>query len=196
MGQYHKIFCFWFFSWISFPQASDYTIRTVSNFFRKFAEIFAAQGLPPVSLIPVVHLDSQIFEKIWNCLNGILWGWGGELIHKNNEKQKISWHCPFNPGVTGIRCSTFAFSGWRGRGDGGKSNAGTMNIVFFNKSFNNIYDGLQFLVYYASNLFVTLYLFPWVVTGSRHEPFCWLLYSLLPEKEWQRWGSKQGFQME
>ncbi len=32
--------------------------------------------LPPVSLIPVVHLDSQIspriFEKIWNGLNGIL----------------------------------------------------------------------------------------------------------------------------
>jgi hypothetical protein len=36
--------------------------------------------LPPVSLIPVVHLDSQIspriFEKIRNGLIGILWGWG------------------------------------------------------------------------------------------------------------------------
>ncbi len=32
-GQCHEIFCFWFFSWISFPQASDYTIRVVSNFF-------------------------------------------------------------------------------------------------------------------------------------------------------------------
>ncbi len=31
--QCHEIFCFWFFSWISFPQASDYTIRAVSNFF-------------------------------------------------------------------------------------------------------------------------------------------------------------------
>ncbi len=31
-GQCHEIFCFWFFSWISFPQASDYTIRVVSNF--------------------------------------------------------------------------------------------------------------------------------------------------------------------
>jgi hypothetical protein len=31
-GQCHEIFCFWFFSWISFPQASDYTIRAVSNF--------------------------------------------------------------------------------------------------------------------------------------------------------------------
>ncbi len=25
-GQCHEIFCFWFFSWTSFPQASDYTI--------------------------------------------------------------------------------------------------------------------------------------------------------------------------
>ncbi len=31
-GQCHEIFCFWFFSWNSFPQASDYTIRVVSNF--------------------------------------------------------------------------------------------------------------------------------------------------------------------
>jgi hypothetical protein len=36
--------------------------------------------LPPVSLIPVVHLDlqisPQIFEKILKGPNGILWGWG------------------------------------------------------------------------------------------------------------------------
>ncbi len=51
-GQCHEIFCFWFFSWISFPQASDYTIRA-ENFERKFAEIFAAQGLPTVSTTPV-----------------------------------------------------------------------------------------------------------------------------------------------
>ncbi len=29
----HKIFDFWFFSWISFPQAPEYTIRVVSIFF-------------------------------------------------------------------------------------------------------------------------------------------------------------------
>jgi hypothetical protein len=37
-------------------------------------------NLPPVSLIPVVHLDlrisPRIFEKIRNDPNGILWGWG------------------------------------------------------------------------------------------------------------------------
>jgi hypothetical protein len=31
-GQCHEIFDFWFFSWISFPQAPEYTIRAVSNF--------------------------------------------------------------------------------------------------------------------------------------------------------------------
>ncbi len=33
-GQCHEIFSYWFFSWISFPQAPDYTIRAVSNFFK------------------------------------------------------------------------------------------------------------------------------------------------------------------
>ncbi len=33
-GQCHEIFSFWFFSLTSFPQASDYTIRAVSNFFK------------------------------------------------------------------------------------------------------------------------------------------------------------------
>ncbi len=41
-GQCHEFFCFWFFSWISFPQASDYTIRAVSNFFensRRYSQL-------------------------------------------------------------------------------------------------------------------------------------------------------------
>jgi hypothetical protein len=32
-GQCHEIFCFWFFSCISFPQAPEYTIRAVLHFF-------------------------------------------------------------------------------------------------------------------------------------------------------------------
>ncbi len=32
-GQCHEIFCFWFFSWISFPPAPEYSIKTVSKFF-------------------------------------------------------------------------------------------------------------------------------------------------------------------
>jgi hypothetical protein len=33
-GQCHEIFCFWFFSCISFPQAPEYAIRTVLHFFK------------------------------------------------------------------------------------------------------------------------------------------------------------------
>jgi hypothetical protein len=40
----------------SFTRAPEYPIRTVSNLLRKFAEIFASQGAPPVSTTPVVNL--------------------------------------------------------------------------------------------------------------------------------------------
>ncbi len=47
----------------------------------------------------VVHLElrisPQIFEKILNGPNGISGAWG-KLIHVENLKSKISWHCPFN----------------------------------------------------------------------------------------------------
>ncbi len=32
-GTVSRVLCFWFFSWISFPQAPDYTSRAVLNFF-------------------------------------------------------------------------------------------------------------------------------------------------------------------
>ncbi len=32
-GQCQEIFCFWFFSWIIFPQASDNSFRVISNLF-------------------------------------------------------------------------------------------------------------------------------------------------------------------
>jgi hypothetical protein len=41
-GQCHEIFDFWFFSWISFPQAPEYTMRVVSNFFensRRYSQL-------------------------------------------------------------------------------------------------------------------------------------------------------------
>ncbi len=41
-GQCHEIFCFWFFSWISFPPAPEYPIRTVLNFFensRRYSQV-------------------------------------------------------------------------------------------------------------------------------------------------------------
>ncbi len=41
-GQCHEIFCFWFFSWISFPQAPEYSIRAFSIFFensRRYSQL-------------------------------------------------------------------------------------------------------------------------------------------------------------
>ncbi len=49
-GQCHEIFDFRFFSWISFYQAPEYTIRVVSNFFEN-SRIFAAQGVLPTTSV-------------------------------------------------------------------------------------------------------------------------------------------------
>ncbi len=53
-------------------------VDTGGNFAAGVVEPVA--NLPPVSLIPVVHLylriSPRIFEKIRNGPNGILWGWG------------------------------------------------------------------------------------------------------------------------
>jgi hypothetical protein len=58
-GQCHEIFCFWFFWWISFIPAPEYSIKTV-RIFSKIREIFAAQGLPPVSTTQVANEKSSI----------------------------------------------------------------------------------------------------------------------------------------
>ena len=156
-GQCHEIFCFWFFSWISFPPAPEYSIKTVSNFFensRRYLQLkvchrcqrhrwqmekifyqknfnnfvwsllgsrgniyknfclqvhfqvsaawYCSHYLPPVSLtvdteanLPPVLLTPVANSKYskrsyWDTL-----GLGGNWFMKKNQKQKISWHCPF-----------------------------------------------------------------------------------------------------
>ncbi len=53
---------------------------------------------PPVLLILVVHLDlriyPRIFEKIWNGLNEILWGWGETDSWKKPEAKKSRYTVP------------------------------------------------------------------------------------------------------
>ncbi len=46
-----------------FPQAPDYTIRAVSNFFQNSWRYLATQGLPPVSLTPVANRKKLQSEK-------------------------------------------------------------------------------------------------------------------------------------
>jgi hypothetical protein len=81
------------------PSHRNY-IRVISNFFLKFAEIFASEGappvsttpaanLPPMSTTPVVHLElrisPRICEKIRNGPNGILRGLG----ETDSEKTEV-----------------------------------------------------------------------------------------------------------
>ncbi len=66
-GQCHEIFCFWFFSWVSFPPAPEYPIRTISNFLensRRYSldkvhhrcQRHRRQILPPVSLVLLIPM--------------------------------------------------------------------------------------------------------------------------------------------
>jgi hypothetical protein len=59
-GQCHEIFDVWFFSWICCPKPLSIPLGQFRIFSRKFAEIFAAQGAPPVSLTPVVHSGTEV----------------------------------------------------------------------------------------------------------------------------------------
>ncbi len=75
------------------------------------------QNLPPVSLIPAAICHRCRWHRLHRCrwhrwctltcehlrefskkFETVLMGYsgaGGKLIHKKNQKQKISWHCPF-----------------------------------------------------------------------------------------------------
>ncbi len=112
------------------------TIRVVSDFFEnsrrysqlkvhqwcpwhctggKWKKIFNLQNLPPVSLIPVVHLDlrisPRISKKIEMTLMLFLGAWG-KMIHEKN-----SWHvslkgchCWFKLCKCDLRCSWMPYS--------------------------------------------------------------------------------------
>ncbi len=76
-----------------------YVSSTTQRWPNKIIENFLIDDfyhLPPVSLTPVANLElrisPRILEKIRNGRNS---GAGGKLIHEKNQKQKISWHCPF-----------------------------------------------------------------------------------------------------
>ncbi len=49
-GQCHEIFCFWFFFINQFPPSPRVSHLDRFEFFRKFAEIFADQGLSQSSI--------------------------------------------------------------------------------------------------------------------------------------------------
>jgi hypothetical protein len=54
-----KFFVSDFFHESSSPQAPENNTRVISNFFQKFAEIFASQGAPLVSKTPVANFATS-----------------------------------------------------------------------------------------------------------------------------------------
>ncbi len=68
-GQCHEIFDFWFFSWISFLQAPEYTIRVVSIFFQKFVEIFVAQGLQMQKIFNYKSFNYLVWTPLGSKVN-------------------------------------------------------------------------------------------------------------------------------
>ncbi len=112
-----------------FPAAKEYPIRTLWIFLensQRYSPLKCTIGvanLPPVSttlavlvvnfsahvVVPVVHLDLQIFprifEKILNDPNAIIRGLWEDDSREKKQKQKISWHCPFNASDTYLPAS-------------------------------------------------------------------------------------------
>ncbi len=91
-GQCHEIFCFWFFSWISFPPAPEYFSKTVSNFFKN-------------SHLNVCHWCQRHrwqMEKIFNQKNFNNFVWsplgsrGNIYIHfciQVHFQESAAWYC-------------------------------------------------------------------------------------------------------
>ncbi len=145
-GQCHEIFDFWFFSWTSFPQALEYTIRAVSNFSensRRYSQLKVHHQCRWHTSKTGGKICCQCRWYRWQICCGCRWylrqfcrwcrwhqwqichrwlwyrwctltweylseftkfetvlmgysGAGGKLIHEKNQKENISWHCPFN----------------------------------------------------------------------------------------------------
>ncbi len=73
------------------PPVSTTLVKLVAKFATGVVE--TGGNLPPVSLIPVVHLDLRISPRIFQKFETVLMrnsGAGGKLIDEKNQKQKIS----------------------------------------------------------------------------------------------------------
>jgi hypothetical protein len=71
-GQCHEIFYFWFFQESISHKPLSIPLGPF-QIFRKFMEIFAAQGTPPVSLKPVAKRKKSSIIKVLIILFGHLW---------------------------------------------------------------------------------------------------------------------------
>ncbi len=92
-GQCHEIFDFWFFSWISFPQASEYTSTAISNFFENSRRY---------SRLKVQPRDRWQMEKIFKQknFNNFVWAPLGSRVNiyihfclQVHFKVSAAWYC-------------------------------------------------------------------------------------------------------
>ncbi len=108
-GQCHEIFCFRFFSWITFPQAPDNNIRIISNFFensRRYSHVkvhhwyqrHRRQILPPVPLVlltPVANLPTVSTipaENLPPVSMTPLANWHRYQRHRRQICHRCHWH--------------------------------------------------------------------------------------------------------
>jgi hypothetical protein len=56
------MFCFWFFSWVSFPPAPEFPIRTILIFFENSR--VASQDAPPVSTTPAANFTTSFLSVV------------------------------------------------------------------------------------------------------------------------------------
>ena len=95
-GQCHEIFDFWFFSWINFPQAYEYTFTAISNFFENSRRY---------SRLKVHHRCQRHrwqMEKIFKQknFNNFVWSPLGSRVNiyinfclQVHFKLSAAWHC-------------------------------------------------------------------------------------------------------
>ncbi len=74
-GQCHEIFCFWFFSWISFPLGPEYTIGAVSNFSKIRGDIRSSRLTTGIN-------DTGGKQWDWyQAADTFKWTWGQKCIY-------------------------------------------------------------------------------------------------------------------
>jgi hypothetical protein len=95
-GQCQEIFDFWFFSWFSFPQAPEYTIRAISNFFEN------SRRSSRLNVHHRCHWHRWQMEKIFNQknFNNFVWTPLGSRVNiyinfclQVHFKVSAAWYC-------------------------------------------------------------------------------------------------------
>ncbi len=110
-GQCHEIFCFWFFSWISFPLAPEYSIETVSIFSKIRGDIRSSRFATGVNDTGGKWKKSSI-RKIVIILFGHLWVPIVEETYIKIFTFKFTFSC-LQPDIVPIICYRCQWHRWQ-----------------------------------------------------------------------------------